>query len=61
MSRSIVLLGGPDSGKTNYIGPLWLALDHGKGALHAAEQPTDIAFVLSVADHIFQGLSLIHI
>lgn len=55
MSRSIVLLGGPDSGKTNYIGPLWLALDNGKGALHAAEQPPDIAFVLSVADHIFQG------
>ncbi|WKV51709.1 TRAFAC clade GTPase domain-containing protein [Dickeya fangzhongdai] len=55
MSQSIVLLGGPDSGKTNYIGPLWLALDHGKGALHAAEQPPDITFVLSVADHIFQG------
>lgn len=55
MNRSIVLLGGPDSGKTNYIGPLWLALDHGKGALHAAEQPPDISFVLSVAEHIFQG------
>lgn len=55
MSRAIVILGGPDSGKTNYIGPLWLALDRGNGALHAAEQPPDITFVLSVADHIFQG------
>ncbi|HGR4956598.1 hypothetical protein RBG07_12065 [Klebsiella aerogenes] len=55
MSRSIVLLGGPDSGKTNYIGPLWRALDHGKGALHATEQPKDITFVLEVTEHIFQG------
>lgn len=55
MSRSIVLLGGPDSGKTNYIGRLWRALDGGKGALHAAEQPEDISFVLEVADHLFAG------
>lgn len=55
MSRSIILLGGPDSGKTNYIGPLWRELDYGKGALHAAEQPKDINFVMEVSEHIFQG------
>jgi hypothetical protein len=55
MSRSIILLGGPDSGKTNYIGRLWRALDHGTGALHAAEQPEDINFVLEVTDHLFAG------
>ncbi len=55
MSRSIILLGGPDSGKTNYIGPLWLALDRATGALHAAKQPKDIKFVLDIADHIFAG------
>ncbi|MNR01470.1 hypothetical protein D3C85_1172750 [compost metagenome] len=55
MSRSIILLGGPDSGKTNYIGRLWRALDDGTGALHAAEQPEDISFVLEVADHLFEG------
>lgn len=55
MSRSIVLLGGPDSGKTNYIGPLWRALDAGPGALHAAEQPEDINFVLEITDHLFAG------
>lgn len=55
MSRSIVLLGGPDSGKTNYIGPLWRALDEGTGALHAAEQPEDINFVLEITDHLFAG------
>lgn len=55
MSRSIILLGGPDSGKTNYIGRLWRALDSGTGALHAAEQPDDINFVLEVTDHLFEG------
>ncbi|MEX3973790.1 hypothetical protein [Paraburkholderia caribensis] len=55
MTRSIVLLGGPDSGKTNYIGRLWRALDAGTGALHAAEQPKDIAFVLEITDHLFSG------
>lgn len=55
MSRSIILLGGPDSGKTNYIGRLWRALESGTGALHAAEQPEDINFVLEVTDHLFQG------
>tara|TARA_R110000868_G_scaffold104536_2_gene287876 strand:+ start:4299 stop:5141 length:843 start_codon:yes stop_codon:yes gene_type:complete len=55
MSRSIVLLGGPDSGKTNYIGRVWRALDEGTGALHAAEQPGDINFVLEISDHLFEG------
>jgi len=55
MSRSIILLGGPDSGKTNYVGRLWRALDDGTGALHAAEQPKDLNFVLEVTDHLFQG------
>lgn len=55
MTRSIILLGGPDSGKTNYIGRLWRALDDGSGSLHAAEQPDDINFVLEVTDHLFQG------
>ncbi|MCF6117154.1 hypothetical protein L2449_09535 [Mesorhizobium muleiense] len=55
MSRSIVLLGGPDSGKTNYVGRVWPALDAGKGRLHAAVQPQDIRFVLDVADHLYSG------
>jgi len=56
MSRSIILLGGPDSGKTNFIGRLWKALDQGEGILHAAEQPKDLNFVLDVTEHLFQGV-----
>lgn len=53
--RSVVLLGGPDSGKTNFIGRLWSALDAREGALVAVGQPDDIRFVLDTADHLFQG------
>ena len=53
--RSVVLVGGPDSGKTNYVGRLWLALDAQKGSLVAAAQPEEIGFVLDTAEHLFQG------
>lgn len=53
--RSIILLGGPDSGKTNYVGRLWHALDAKTCGLIAAEQPPEIGFVLDTAEHLFQG------
>lgn len=55
MRRSVVLLGGPDSGKTNYIGRVWPALDAKKGNLQIAQQPDDITFVLEVTDHLNSG------
>jgi hypothetical protein len=55
MSRSIVVLGGPDSGKSNYIARLWPALENKKGELVMTVQPPDIDFVLEAADHLFQG------
>jgi hypothetical protein len=48
-------MGGPDSGKTNFVGRLWVALDARTGAIHAAVQPDDIGFVLDTADHLFEG------
>lgn len=55
MSRSVVLLGGPDSGKTNYVGRAWPALDAKTGRLQVAQQPIDITFVLEVTDHLNSG------
>lgn len=55
MTRSVVLLGGPDSGKTNYVGRVWPALDTKQGRLHIAQQPDDITFVLEVTDHLNSG------
>jgi hypothetical protein len=54
-ARSVILLGGPDSGKTNYVGRLWPALDAKTGSLVATIQPHEIGFVLDTADHLFQG------
>lgn len=54
-ARSVILLGGPDSGKTNYVGRVWPALDAKTGSLVAATQPHDIGFVLDTSEHLFQG------
>lgn len=53
--RSIVLLGGPDSGKTNYIGRLWPSFKKRKGILRAERLPDDIAYVDGAVEHLMQG------
>jgi hypothetical protein len=53
--RSIILMGGPDTGKTNYVARLWHALNAKEGALHAVDIPEDIAFVEDMIAHLFQG------
>lgn len=54
-ARSIVVVGGPDSGKTNFIGRLWRALEMRAGAYESAAVPEDIKFVLDTAEHLFHG------
>ncbi|MHB9704965.1 TRAFAC clade GTPase domain-containing protein [Alcaligenes aquatilis] len=53
--KSIVLLGGPDSGKTNYIGRLWPSFKKRKGILRAESLPDDIAYVDGAVEHLMQG------
>lgn len=53
--RSIVLLGGPDSGKTNYIGRLWPSFRTRKGVLKAEKLPDDIGYVDRAVEHLMQG------
>ncbi|MES0056585.1 hypothetical protein NKJ66_23550 [Mesorhizobium sp. M0078] len=53
--HSIVLLGGPDSGKTNYMSRLWLALNSKKAELVASRNPADIKYVEGGAEHILGG------
>lgn len=53
--RSIVLLGGPDSGKTNYVGRLWPSFKRRKGVLRAERMPDDIAYVDGAVEHLMQG------
>jgi len=53
--RSVVLLGGPDSGKTNYIGRLWPSFKKRRGVLRAERLPDDIAYVDGAVEHLMQG------
>ncbi|WP_295551223.1 hypothetical protein [uncultured Pseudacidovorax sp.] len=53
--RSILVVGGPDSGKSNFIGRAWLALDSGQHSLVATGMPENIEYVLETAEHICNG------
>lgn len=51
-SGSVMLVGGPGSGKTNYIARLWLAFKERKGALRAECLPTNIQYVDDAVRHL---------
>ncbi|WAI83047.1 MULTISPECIES: hypothetical protein [Achromobacter] len=54
-SNSIIVLGGPDSGKTNYIGRLWLSLDSQQNALVAKDVAPNLDYVIDTAEHLCAG------
>lgn len=54
-SKCIIVLGGPDSGKTNYIGRLWLALKSRRHALISTRVPANIDYVLDIAENLCAG------
>ncbi|SFU95030.1 hypothetical protein [Pseudomonas sp. OV546] len=54
-TRSVVLIGGPDSGKTNYLGRLWPSFHKRKGELRADCIPADISYVDAAAEHLMKG------
>ncbi len=53
--RSIVLIGGPDSGKTNYLARLWPSFQRKKGELRADRVPDDISYVDGAVEHLMKG------
>lgn len=53
--HAIVLIGGPDSGKTNYVARLWKALSSQDGAIFASDVPSDIRYVEEALAHLLQG------
>ncbi len=52
---SIVMVGAPDSGKTNYLGRLWGALKAENASLRATQQPDDVRYVFDALTHLLQG------
>lgn len=53
--KSIILVGGPDSGKSNYLARLWLAFQSKKFELISSTTPGDVRYVESIAEHLLQG------
>lgn len=51
---SIILVGGPASGKTNYIARLWLAFRGKKGQLRAELLPDNIEYVNEAVAHLLE-------
>lgn len=49
---SIILVGGPASGKTNYIARLWLAFAAKKGRLRSKNLPGNIEYVNQAVAHL---------
>lgn len=54
MNHSTMLIGGPDTGKTNYLARLWEALRSGSGKLKLLHAP-EIKYVEEALAHLLQG------
>jgi hypothetical protein len=59
-SHTVVLLGGPDSGQTNYLVRLWRALKSRKAVLMAPRSPENIKYVESLIEYILRGQFVPH-
>jgi Double-GTPase 1 len=53
-NRSLMLIGPPDSGKSNYLGRLWEAIRGGSGSLKLI-RATDIEYLEDTLAHLLQG------
>lgn len=54
MKRSIMVLGQPDSGKSNYLARLWESLRSGTGELELIDAP-EIGYLEEMLAHLLQG------
>ena len=54
-TASIVLMGGPDTGKTNFIGRLWLALRNSESSLRLGGTPAEIKYVEEAVGYLHRG------
>ena len=56
MSRkTVALVGGPETGKTNFLARLWESLRSGEGLLSNTELPENITYVEGALEHLLEG------
>ena len=53
--RSVLLVGGPDAGKTNYLTRFWVALKAGEGCLRTRGLPADAEYLNSNEQALLGG------
>jgi hypothetical protein len=54
-NHSVVLVGGPDAGKTNYLGRLWIALDAETGVIAKNGLPPQVEYLRTIASALNSG------
>ena len=54
-TNPIILVGGPDSGKSNFLARLWLAFRSGRFDLKTVGTPDNIKYIESIAAHLLSG------
>jgi hypothetical protein len=55
VNQTIVLVGVPDTGKTNFLARLWEALRRGRSTLVCPTPPDNIKYVEDALGHVLQG------
>ncbi len=55
VARSILLVGGSDTGKSNFLGSLWICLREGNGPYSVEADPDDIEYIESIAQCLWSG------
>ncbi len=53
--NSVLLIGGTDAGKSNFLFRLWIAIDRGAGALVKNGLPSEIEYLRAGAEHLLEG------
>ena len=52
---SVLLIGGPDAGKSNFLFRLWIALSDGGGILQKDGLPAEAEYLQTGADRLLEG------
>ena len=53
--KTVALIGGPETGKTNFLARLWESLKSGNGSLRASDIPENISYVEDALNHLLEG------
>jgi hypothetical protein len=53
--NSVLLIGGPDAGKSNFLFRLWMAISDGRGILVQDGLPSDMEYVRDGAERLLEG------